>query len=79
MGFGCQEVDELISDTLYETSYEKNSEPQNNEYRTAESLAEAVIGHGGDGVAVVSAIVAAADLMQAAGDLKQIIDEAEKS
>ena len=41
--------------------------------------AAAVIRHGGDGVAVVSAIVAADDPMQAAGDLKQIIDEAGKS
>ena len=41
--------------------------------------AAAVIRHGGDGVAVVSAIVAADDPMQAAGDLKQIIDEADKS
>jgi thiamine monophosphate synthase len=35
--------------------------------------------HGGDGVAVVSAIVAADDPKQAAGDLKQILDEAGKS
>jgi thiamine-phosphate pyrophosphorylase len=41
--------------------------------------AAAVIRHGGDGVAVVSAIVTADDPMQAAGDLKQIIDEAGKS
>ncbi len=41
--------------------------------------AAAVIRHGGDGVAVVSAIVAADDPTQAAGDLKQIIDEADKS
>jgi thiamine-phosphate pyrophosphorylase len=41
--------------------------------------AAAVIQHGGDGVAVVSAIVAADDPVQAAGDLKQIIDEAKKS
>ena len=41
--------------------------------------AAAVICHGGDGVAVVSAIVAADDPMQAAGDLRKIIDEAGKS
>ena len=41
--------------------------------------AAAVIRHGGDGVAVVSAIVSADDPMQAAGDLRQIIDEAGKS
>jgi thiamine-phosphate pyrophosphorylase len=41
--------------------------------------AAAVIQHGGDGVAVVSAIVAADDPMQAAGDLKQLIDEVGKS
>ena len=41
--------------------------------------AAAVIRHGGDGVAVVSTIVAADDPLQAAGDLKQIIDEAGKS
>ncbi len=41
--------------------------------------AAAVIRHGGDGVAIVSAIVAADDPLQAAGELKQIIDEAGKS
>ena len=38
----------------------------------------AVIQNGGDGVAVVSAIVAAEDPMQAANELKQIIDEAKR-
>ena len=41
--------------------------------------AAAVIRHGGDGVAVVSAIVAADDPMQAADELKHLIDEAGKS
>jgi len=41
--------------------------------------AAAVIQSGGDGVAVVSAIVAAADPAQAAGELRHIIDEARKS
>ncbi len=39
----------------------------------------AVIQNGGDGVAVVSAIVAADDPVTAAADLKQIINEARKS
>lgn len=39
----------------------------------------AVIQNGGDGVAVVSAIVAADDPVPAAAELKQIIDEARKS
>ena len=39
----------------------------------------AVIQSGGDGVAVVSAIVAAADPAQAAGELTRIINEARKS
>ena len=41
--------------------------------------AAAVIENGGNGVAVVSAIVAADDPAAAAGDLKQVIDEARKS
>ena len=39
----------------------------------------AVIQNGGDGVAVVSAIVAADDPAQAAADLQQVIDEARKA
>jgi len=41
--------------------------------------AAAVIRSGGDGVAVVSAIVAAADPADAARNLRQIIDEARKA
>jgi len=47
-------------------------------YPRPQRTAAAVIQNSSDGVAVVSAIAAADNPMKAAGDLKQIIDEARK-